>query len=66
MYTHIQPTIFGERNFFRYKKITSLTEEMEHTARSKEAFMFEQLSQEGDDTLSAVLIHVRQVDLVTE
>lgn len=36
------------------------------TTSSVEALMFEQLSQEGDDTLCSVLIHVRQVDFVTE
>lgn len=36
------------------------------TTSSVEALMFEQLPQEGDDTLRAVLIHIRQVDFITE
>lgn len=36
------------------------------TTSAVEALMLEQLPQERDDTLCAVLVHIRQVDLVAE
>lgn len=67
---HTQVIMFGEWTCIMYErvyeKITSLNNEMRRTTCSKEAFMFEQLSKERDNTLSAVLIHIRQVDLITE